>query len=404
MITGDGAYIKKINRSLILSKIIEHSMISRADLSKITGLNKATISVQVASLLDEELICETKLEHHGVGRRPIMLSINKHAGYVLGIDLDYKHIQYTVSDLNGHPVHYESIILETDDYDDIVSLLIKHIKAYQSEYSTSHYGMVSVIIGIHGTVNKDESILFVPRYQWQNKSLKDDLYKELNIDISLQNNANLSAYAERVYMHHKSNHLLCIILSSGIGAGVMIDGKLHKGFHGYAGEMGHMIISQDGKPCRCGNHGCWELYSSEPSLFSELAQQLGRQEITLDDLRLLIENKDAVTMKVFRKFINNLSIGLNNIINIYNPETIVLTSEVLQTHPTAIEEIKSNLTSSISQYGNLFISGFGNRSCVMGACALAIQRFLEVPKLVFMSTELDTPSYKSIEYKDEILH
>ena len=55
-------------------------------------------------------------------------------------------------------------------------------------------------------------------------------------------------------------------LSSGIGAGIMIDGKMHKGFHGYAGEMGHMIISQDGKPCRCGNHGCWELYSSEPSL------------------------------------------------------------------------------------------------------------------------------------------
>ena len=109
MITGDGAYIKKINRSIILSKIIEHEMISRADLSKITGLNKATISVQVADLLDEDLIYETKLEHNVVGRRPIMLSINKSAGYVLGIDLDYKHIQYTVSDLGGNPVHYESI-------------------------------------------------------------------------------------------------------------------------------------------------------------------------------------------------------------------------------------------------------------------------------------------------------
>ena len=288
MITGDGAYIKKINRSLILSKIIECGMISRADLSKITGLNKATISVQVADLLDEDLIYETKLEHNVVGRRPIMLSINKSAGYVLGIDLDYKHIQYTVSDLGGNPVRYDSIALETDNYEDIVRLLIKHIKEYKSNYSNSRYGMVSVMIGIHGTVNKDESIYFVPTYQWQNKSLKADLSKELNIDISIQNNANLSAYAERVYKHHESNNLLCIMLSSGIGAGIMIDGKLHKGFHGYAGEMGHMIISKDGEACRCGNHGCWELYSSEPSLFARLSKQLNMPKITHDDVRILI--------------------------------------------------------------------------------------------------------------------
>src|SRR5699024_10605429 len=108
MITGDGAYIKKINRGIILGKIIEHELISRADLSKITGLNKATISVQVADLLDEELIYETTQEHNVVGRRPIMLSINNDAGYVLGIDFDYRHIQYTVSDLGGNPVHFDS--------------------------------------------------------------------------------------------------------------------------------------------------------------------------------------------------------------------------------------------------------------------------------------------------------
>src|SRR5690625_1527250 len=103
MITGDGAYIKKINRSIILRKIIEHDLISRADLSKITGLNKATISVQVANLLEEELIYETTQEHNVVGRRPIMLSINHEVGYVLGIDFDYRHIQFTIADLSGNP-------------------------------------------------------------------------------------------------------------------------------------------------------------------------------------------------------------------------------------------------------------------------------------------------------------
>lgn len=387
MITGDGAYIKKINRSIILSKIIECGMISRADLSKITGLNKATISIQVADLLAEDLICETILEHNVVGRRPIMLSINKGAGFVLGIDLDYKHIQYTVSDLGGNPVRYDSITLETDNYEDIVHLLIKQIKDYQNDYSKSHYGLVSVMIGIHGTVNKDEGIYFVPTYQWQNKSLKADLMKELNMDISIQNNANLSAYSERVYKHHESNNLLCILLSSGIGSGIMIDGKLHKGFHGYAGEMGHMIISKEGEACRCGNNGCWELYASEPSLLTRLSKELDIPKVTHDDVQTLLAKKDPITLQLMKQYIIDLSIGLNNIINIYNPETLVLTSELLKIYPNAIDEIKSNLNSTVSQYGDLVISDFGNKSCGMGACALAIQRFLEVPELILTLPE-----------------
>lgn len=382
MITGDGAYIKKINRNIILSKIIEYGLISRADLSKITGLNKATISVQVSDLLDENLIYETKLEHNVVGRRPIMLSINKNAGYVLGIDLDYDTIQYAVFDIGGNPIHYHSIGLETDNYDDIVRLLIQQIKEYQRNYSNNHYGLVSVTIAIHGTVNTDESIYFVPTYQWQNKSLKVDLGAELDIDISIQNSANLSAYAERVFKHHGSNNLLCITLYSGIGAGMMINGELQTGFHGYAGEMGHMIISQDGEACPCGNHGCWELYSSESSLLTRMSKQLNRPKITHDDVRILINEQNPIILELMDEYIVNLSAGLNNVINIYNPETLILASEILTLYPNAIEDIKNNLHSNISQYRDLVISDLGKRSCVMGACALAIQRFLDVPKLI----------------------
>src|SRR5690625_6735989 len=90
MITGDGSYIKQINRGLILREIYKNKAISRASLASITGLNKATVSVQVADLLRESLITEYELPHNTVGREPIMISINRKAGYVLGIDLDYK--------------------------------------------------------------------------------------------------------------------------------------------------------------------------------------------------------------------------------------------------------------------------------------------------------------------------
>ncbi|PAV30608.1 ROK family protein [Virgibacillus profundi] len=387
MVTGDGAYIKKINRSLLLQKIIEHGLISRADLSKITGLNKATISVQVANLLEEELIYETQHEHNSVGRKPIMLTLNSKAGYVLGIDFDYHHVQYTLSNLQGESVQSDTIKLENHDYDVIVQMLIKEIQKYNAQCSNSRYGLVNVVIGIHGTVNKDESILFVPKYQWHHKNLKADLQKELNINIAIENNANLSSYAERVFKYHNSDNLLNIILSSGIGAGIMIDGEIHKGYHGYAGEMGHMIISPDGKACKCGNNGCWERYASEPSLFEQLSKQLNMPDLNFDDLKTLIDEQDTVTCAYLKQYIEYLAIGLNNIINLYNPENLVINSDILRMYPNAIEEIKSNLKSSVSQYREITLSDLGSESCVMGACALAIQRFLEVPELILKIDE-----------------
>lgn len=381
MITGDGAYIKKINRGLILRKIIEEKFISRADLSKITGLNKATVSVQVADLLQDHLIYETQQEHNAVGRRPIMLSVNRTAGYVLGIDLDYKQVQFMVTDLSGQPVHYKSVALDTIDYDEIIAILIDQIKVYKRIYRTAKYNLISVIIGVHGTVNKDETIHFVPTYQWRNKALKEDLQKELSLNISIQNNANLSAYAERVYEYHESNNLLGIILSSGIGVGLMIDGKLQTGYHGFAGEMGHMIIQQDGELCNCGNRGCWELYSSEKSLLQNIVKRLHLDALTYEQLQLLIEERNPHVIELIEQYIIDLSTGLNNIINLYNPETLILTSEVLRLYPNSIEKIQNNFHSTVSQYGSLALSNLGNKSCTLGAAALCLQRFFEVPEV-----------------------
>ncbi|WP_067730391.1 ROK family transcriptional regulator [Oceanobacillus damuensis] len=387
MVTGDGAYIKKINRSLILQNIIEHGYISRAELSKMTGLNKATISVQVVDLLDEKLVCETQQEHNVVGRRPIMLSINGEAGYVLGIDLDYEQIKCRISDLQGNMVFTETIQCDTEDYDKSLKMLIKLIQKYKKKYADSHYGLVQTIIGIHGTVNNDETIFFVPKLQWHNKHLKSDLEKVLDMDISIENNANLSSFAERVYKHHHSNNLLTLILSSGIGAGIMIDGKLHKGYDGYAGEMGHMVISPDGGKCRCGNHGCWELYAAEPVVFSSLADKLRKPSCNLGDLKQLMAENNPAAHEVMKTYIKHVSVGLNNIINLYNPEMLVINSELLKLYPNAVEELEGYLTSSVSSYREIVLSDLGRNASVMGACALAIQNFLEVPEIVFIEED-----------------
>nr|WP_309101603.1 ROK family transcriptional regulator [Fredinandcohnia onubensis] len=392
MVTGDSSYIKKINRGLILQKIMEHGYISRADLSKITGLNKATISVQVADLLDEKLICEKQLEHSAIGRRPIMLSINEDAGYVIGIDVDYKSIIYTISNLKGIPVYENEEKFDTDDYVSIINTIISKIKKYQMDYSDHPYGLVNAVIGIHGTVNKqDGSILFNPRYKWLQKNIKDDLQKELTIPVFVENNANLSAYAEKVYKHHQSSNLLTIILTSGIGSGMIIDGDLQKGFNGYAGEMGHMIIFPNGEACRCGNHGCWELYASEPSLIKKIEAELQKSDLSIADIQQFIIEDHIIVKSFLNQYLQYVSIGLNNIINLYNPETIVINSGLLKIFPESVEKLKAHLISSVSEYGEIVLSDLGDHACVFGACAIGIQQFLDVQDI-----QLSLPETKKV--------
>ncbi|MDF2787969.1 MAG: nagC 1 [Neobacillus sp.] len=381
MVTGDASYIKKINRSIIISKIIEHGMISRADLAKITGLNKATISVQAAELIAEALIIETHQEHKNLGRRPIMLSINQQAGYSLGIDLDNRVITFTLSDLSGTSVDTQSIEIDASDYNLILELLVKRIAHYKKRCSHAPYGLIGAVIGIHGIVNNDESIYFVPHHQWHNKNLKADLQNETGINVYIENNANLCSFAEIVYKHYQSENLLSVSLYSGIGLGIMVNSKLLKGCDGYAGEIGHMIIVPDGLPCRCGNHGCWEQYASESSFLKQLSKSHHKEYVSYDEVYHWLGEEDPATNKLMKDYIKFLSYGLNNIINLYNPEILVINSELLRLYPNALEEIKAHLTSTVGQYRKLEISEFGKHACSMGACALAIKNFLDVKEL-----------------------
>ncbi|URN93561.1 MAG: ROK family transcriptional regulator [Candidatus Pristimantibacillus lignocellulolyticus] len=381
MITGDASYIKKINRSLIIKEIVNKGMISRADLAKEVDLTRATISVQVADLLDEGLVIETHLEHNAVGRKPIMLSLNADAGYALGIDLDNKQITYTLTNLLGAIIAHEEIALHTTNYDEIVVLLAENINRYANQYDDARYGIVGVCIAVHGLVSNEEIVHFVPQFGWNDVGLKHDLEKLINLSIHIENNANLSAFAERIFTHHDTENLLSATFYSGIGLGMIMNNKFVRGHDGFAGEIGHMIIVPQGNECACGNHGCFERYASDLIILDRLAKVKEISNVTYGQVAEWIADDDDQVMEILQQFILYVSIGLNNMINIYNPEVIVIDSELLQLYPNATKAIQDNLHSKISHCNELSISLIGRKSCVLGACALAIQQFLDVPVL-----------------------
>lgn len=381
MFNGDSSPIRRMNRALILGKIIEYGSISRSDLAKVTGLNKSTLSVQAADLLAENLIIETHMEHHNPGRKPIALSVNEEAGYALGIDLDGTKFTFVLSTLLGIPVCFHTIELDTHNYNEVITFLIEQITRYKNDSKHTTYGLVGVALGIHGIVDNDEVIRYLPHHQWHDKNVKEDLSNAMDLPIYVQNNANVSAYSEVVFMHHQSEHLISLSLHSGIGLGMMIQGEAMKGYHGFAGEIGHMIIVPSGKACSCGNFGCWEQYASEDSFTKILADVKSRQSVSLQDIEQWVQRSDKITLKALNHYMNFIAVGLNNVINLFNPEVLILNSQLLQIYPDALPLLKARLSSLISQPCEVRISELGERACVMGACALVIKNFLGVQEL-----------------------
>ncbi|KOP65899.1 ROK family protein [Bacillus sp. FJAT-18019] len=379
----DNAHIKKMNQALIISSIMEHGEISRAELAKVTGLNKSTITVQTGELLEQTLLLEETQEHYLLGRRPISLSINPEAGYALGIDLDRNHAAFMITDLLGKPIHTETVGLASMDYHDIVRLLTQYIRHYQEEYDQASHGLIGVAIGIHGLVDHQDQVTFAQPPIDKGRHLQQDLQSQTSLRIHLKNNANLCAFAESVYGHPRSNHLLSIHLGSGIGLGLRVNTETLTGYHGFAGEIGHMIIQPEGRPCSCGNKGCWEQYASEGSFMEQLSSAKHKSDISYEDIKRWMQESDPVTCHLMEQYYDDIAIGLNNVINLCNPEITILNSELLRLHSNAAQDLRTRLRSTISNPHVLLISGLGNQACVMGACAYVIQQFWGTPRLDF---------------------
>ena len=386
--TGDQAYIKALNRRIIIETILKDRSISRAQLSKVTGLNKATITSQINELLEEGLVEETKLDKSTGGRKPILLSLKKEAGYALGIEVDVDRIYFLITNLYGEIIQKEVLLFDTTSYEKTKKILLEKIRDYAKEYAHGSYGLVGAGIGIHGLVDQQGKIIFVIHSNWRNVDLKEDLQKEIDIPIFIDNNTNYCAYGEKTFYIHTPN-ILCLTISTGIGLGIIMEDKIYKGFHGFAGEIGHMIIHRDGKQCTCGNLGCWEQYASERAFLLQLAELKGKDFCTVEELIQGIQQKDSLTLHALNEFAKNLSIGINNVINTFNPETIIINSHIIPVYPYLMEEIKNYLRSSMNDYQYLLYSRLGQDACTLGGSAVVIKHFLKISDLNLAKEESD---------------
>ncbi|UGB31490.1 ROK family protein [Metabacillus sp. B2-18] len=374
-ITWNQHLVKKNNKALVLQLIMHREPISRADIAQISGLHKATVSSLVNELLEEELIYESGPGESSGGRRPVILHFNKVAGYAIGIDIGANYVLSVLTDLKGNIVHENNHTVTQTPYPTIMNLVKSMIQSLMTNMPQSRYGVVGIGVGVPGIVNKEGIVLLAPNLGWKNSDLKQDLEELFEVPVIVENEANAGAFCEQKFGAGKDyENMVYISAGIGIGVGIFLNRELYQGKNGFSGEMGHMIIDMNGKPCNCGSQGCWEAYASEHALLEQAGSSI---EAVLE----LAKNHDQTAQGLFKEVGKYLGIGINNIINTFNPDQVIIGNRLALAREWIEEPIKTTIENhTLTHHQNelqLDFSKLEQYSTVLGVSAFAVENFIK---------------------------
>ncbi|WP_455716432.1 ROK family protein [Anaerosporobacter sp.] len=375
MITGSKELIRDINSNLVLTQIVNHSPISRSTIAKKLGLTKATVSTIVADLLAKKLVVEIGSDDTSLGRKPILLSFNRKAGYAISVDIGEQVTSALITDLQGDERQLKQIATPKSSTD-LCTALIELLSSMTTDVSERPYGIVGITLGIHGVIS-DNIIHFTPYYDFTGCNLVEELEDNFHTNVILENEANLSVIGEKTFEYDYPN-IANISVHTGVGLGILINSTLYSGSKGYSGEIGHTIVDVDGKPCPCGNRGCLEQYLSERALLQELANKKGLNSMDFTDFSKLYCQKDSDAISIMSTFVRYMTICVNNVLNMYNPDLIIINSRFTALEPNLITQIIDNLSSRINNYQKIAPSILKESSVLLGGISVTVSSFLGV--------------------------
>lgn len=375
--TGDSALIRRINTAIVLECIRNESPLSRARISERTGLNKATVSSLVAGLIDAGLVSEIGTGESSGGRKPVMLLFNAGAGYAVGIDVGVNYIRGLLTDLAGEPVARRETTITRRGPDDVLPVLFDVIGGLVAEAPPGRYGIVGIGIGVPGIVDDGGTILFAPNLEWRNVPLKRLVEERFGLPCVIDNEANAGAAGELRYGAGRGiADLIYVSVGIGIGTGIIINRELHRGKSGFSGELGHMSIDADGRRCSCGNLGCWELYASEKSLLEH-----GEPYASFKAASAAAGDGDEQAVRLLGTIGRYLGVGIANIVNVFNPEAVILGNRVCIAERFVRDAIEREIERRTQAYHRdgmrLLFAELGEQSAVRGAAGYAISRFFD---------------------------
>jgi predicted NBD/HSP70 family sugar kinase len=371
--------IRDINRQIILNYVREEGPISRADIAKITALQRSTVSIIVEELLNTGLIEEIYGESSG-GRPPHLLSLRTSHAVAIGVDLGQKTTIVATTDLSGRLLEQEEFATDKD-FDKTIDRVIE----IANHFKKKNGGSIEAIgMSVPGMVESwTGEVLLIPHLDWERPKFAEIVRQATGLPVKVENDANAAALAELWFGRPEISNVrdfILVYITSGIGTGVVFDGQIYRGKGGVAGEFGHMTIGSNAPvACAAGSHNCWEAFASERAAVARYNDLKGitngGAKITFPELVNLALKDDDKAIKALKETAHYIGIGISNLIQGLSPEVTVIAGTVVRAWLLISEEIKAAAESAICQgypSVNIMPSTLGSYPTLMGAFSLVL--------------------------------
>jgi predicted NBD/HSP70 family sugar kinase len=332
--------IRLTNRFAVMRHIVASSPVSRKEVAGATGLSVVTASDLVGELLELGLLAEVGREDSGGGRPRGLVAVHPEGGALIGVDVaeTYVHVEL----FNPALVPLARAEEELHPYENrpkqVVSHIISGVRAVIAEAGAAAERVLGVGVSVPGQVDREGGAsVFAPNFDWHDVPLRQLLAAELSLPLYLDNPLKASTVAELWFGAARGRDNLAVItLGTGVGAGLATNGSLYRGATNSAGEWGHTNLVPDGRQCRCGSRGCLETYVGAQGIMQNLRDLAPEspllhpddQTATIEALAAALAAGDPVAAQVISTTGHYLGIGVADLINLFNPQVIVLSSWV----------------------------------------------------------------------------
>ncbi|WP_267593463.1 ROK family transcriptional regulator [Carbonactinospora thermoautotrophica] len=373
---GSQSSLREANQRRVIRAVRAAGSLTQAEIARATGLSAATVSNIVRELKEAGTLLVTPTS--AGGRRAQSVSLSRRAGLALAVDFGHSHLRVAVGDMAHEVLAEETVPLDVDaSAEEGLRVAQRLVEAVLRRAEVDRSEVVGVGLGVPGPIDTRTgtvgSSTILPG--WVGVSPQDALAERLGLPVHVDNDANLGALGELVWGAGRGmTDLAYIKVATGVGAGLVIGGRIYRGSGGTAGEIGHITIDDTGKVCRCGNRGCLETFVGAPFLLELLRHSHG--ELSLHQVITLAKEGDQGSRRVIADAGRHIGVGVANLCNLLNPQAVIVGGELAQAGEILLGPIREAVDRyaipSAARALTVTQGALGERAEMLGALALVL--------------------------------
>lgn len=375
--------IRDINRQFVLNYIRDREPVSRADIARVTELQRSTVSIIVEELKDEGLIEEIGAGASTGGRRPTLIRLRAAGVTAIGVNITPTSTTIVTSDLVGRVLAREEIE-NSPRPDEMTARVIERVQEIIAQDSSR--AIAGVGISVPGLVDqKTGRVIYIPFFRWRDWAIAEEIERATGLKPGVDNDANAAALAELWFGRPEvsgSRDFIMVLVAEGIGTGIVFDGQIYRGERGAAGEFGHMIVGQGGPvACSCGNRDCWEAFSSERAAVARYLKNANVDEANVSRFcfQEVVERAlggEQAAIDALTETAHYLGIGISNLIAGLSPEAVVVGGTITRAWPIIAPSLEETMKRSIRRGlpSARIVASTLSEPTMMGAISLVLAR------------------------------